>query len=287
MDHAFYTWLQQNASPGRFEVLVVAIDTLRDLLGPQLDDLTINVIARVGYDDKFGSLDRLESDLLDQYSIASVPFGVHLNTEFLVPEHLHKQSALLRALLVLDKYELVNSLLGILEGEYSNEELVAELAAEVMYMDAEDFLPLIREVDSSLITRIRDVVDYRLAQQASAVEAQLGIPETDSFTPEERTRLVAFVGRDEPNPIGDYIANGGVCGLPLDRYVQFFGHYLSSVANPKTAARGLIAMALMARIAPVEMPKFCGQYLDQIYNNIHRIMPVRKELVAIAKTFQG
>lgn len=286
MDHAFYTWLQQNASPGRFGVLVVAIDTLRDLFGPEVDELTITILSRIGYDDRFSTLDRLESDILARYSVASNPFSVQVSEDSLSPEQLENHSVLLRALLTLDRYEFPQVLFGILEGEGSPEEVLAELVAEVMYCDAEDILPLLQTVNPVLITRIRENVEAKLKAIEQQAEDETGGLDQDTFTKEERDRLIEFIRLDDPNPIGEYIAHGGICGLPIDRYIQFFGHHLAHAADPKTTAKGFATIALMARIPVTEVSEQCGQYFDQVISNIHRIMAVRKALDSLIKTLQ-
>ena len=204
----------------------------------------------------------------------------------MTPEQLENLTILLRGLLTLDRYEFPQALFGILEGDGSPEEQLAELIAEVMYCDAEDLLPLLADVHPVLISRVRAEVETKLQQLEALAETESGGLDSDTFTKEERDRLIEFIRLDEPNPIGEYIANGGVCGLSLDRYISFFGHHLANEADPAITAKGFATIALMARVPVPEMVEQCGQYFDRVISNIHRIMAVRKSLTAITKTLQ-
>lgn len=282
MDHAFYAWLRESVPPGQYNQLTVTLNTLRDLFGPEIDDLGINIVARVGFDDRFTSVDRLVSDCLNYVAAGARLFGITLSPDWITREQLPVITTLLRGLLTIDKYEFNHALKGLIEGDFNKEELVAELVAEVMGEDANDFLPLLQDVPDVLVEKIRLEVNRRFEAELTELE------EREDFSPndcsfEERTAVFDALPKDDPESvIVKYVTEGGRLGLTVEQYLQFFGHYVANQKTSKGIAESLCVIGLMAKIPKAEIVTQMSAHFDALIGDIHRIMQTRKALIALA-----
>ena len=281
MDHAFFAWLRESVPPGQYNQLTVTLNTLRDLYGPELDDLGINIVARVGFDDRFSSIDRLMSDCLNYAAAGARLFGITLSPDWLTREQLPVITTLLRGLLTIDKYEFNHALKGIIEGDFSKEEQVAELVAEVMGEDPNDFLSLLQDVPDVLIEKIHMEINRRFEADLAVLEASEDF-EPNDCSPEERAMVFAVLPKDDPESvIVKYVTEGGRLGLTVEQYMQFFGHYVANQKSPKAIAESFYVIGAMAKIPKDEIVTQMGQHFDAIIGDIHRIMQTRKALIAL------
>jgi len=281
MDHGFYTWLNQTVPSGQYNTLVVSLNVLRDLFGPEIDDLGLNIVSRIGYEDPFSMVDRLQSDVLNYLYAGARLFGITIREDQRSKETIGRLATLLRGLLTIEHYELVQALDGIIEGASNKEELVCELVAEVMFEDANDFIVFVQEVPDVLIERIRNVVKARAEGEYRARAEDPAVVEFAMSEQERAVLMSAFTEDDAKSPLFEYVNTNQRLGLTLEQFFGQFGNWVSNLKRPADIARAFLQIGLMAQIPMVEIPVQLSSYSDKLIGDIHRIIAVRKALIAL------
>lgn len=283
MDQNFNQWLSTTYTPGRFDVLSAALESIEAFHGPMLDHWQAELMANASYTDTFGTHQVVEQATINFQNETLSQFGVFVDLDIIGPQHTHMLDKMIRCLSVADQYEIPQAILSIIDGEQSASETFCEIVSEVMGGRADDYLETLREVNPQLIKRIKQFAEERLATQ---MEAQ--VPAGRIVVQNEIVRVRAFAFLEswsEQNPLTKYVREGGKLDLPFDTYIDMFGNWLASESLnfEEKSANALVLMTMMDdglwnREQETIIAAVTGHF-NNLYPNILRSMKVRNAFI--------
>jgi hypothetical protein len=282
MDQNFNQWLSNTYTPGRFDVLSAALESIESFHGPMLDHWQAELMANIGYTDTFGTQQVVEQATINFQNETLTQFGVFVNLDIIGPQHTHMLDKMIRCLSVLDQYDIPQAILSIIAGEQSATETFSELVAEVLGGRTDDYLETLREVSPQLIKRIKRFAEEKLTQQAEA----LNPPAVNIENEVLRLRVFTFMGTwNDQNPLTKYIRESGKLDLPFATYIDMFGNWLASESLnfEEKSANALVLMTMMNDelwdSADADIVGTVTSYFTNLYPNVLRSMKVRNAFV--------
>lgn len=282
MDQNFNQWLSVTYTPGRFDVLSAAMESIEAFHGPMLDHWQAELMANAAYTDTYGTQQVVEQATLNFQNETLSQFGVFVDLDIIGPQHTHMLDKMIRCLSAIDSYELPHAVLSIIDGEQSAAETFAELVAEVMGGDTDAYLETLREVNSQLIKRIKQFAEEKLQQQTETLSVTLPIAENQ----QTRVRCFAFLESwTDVNPLTKYVRDEGKLNLHFDYYIDMFGNWLASESLnfEDKSANALVLMVMMCEELwnsdEGTIISVVTGHFSQLYPNILRSAKVRSVFI--------
>lgn len=198
--------------------------------------------------------------LVSNLRVTIEEFGVYLNQDMLILAAVEPLTYVAKMLYMYDRYDDQHLLLGLLEGEYSSNELIGVLtAAMTEYDKVQEILPLIEEVSSALIKKMRKTSEETMAAMENLSEYSQEELERvgylarlseawDIRKPYELLSLGWRFGQD----IGDY----AIELLPAD----------SAKTDPITSAKLIVLSAVMANVPVLKLKEAAGTYVQERFD---------------------
>lgn len=201
--------LEGLVTPERLEVMLEAHKLLQKLgLDVVADDLQEVIEIQNGNCDNNILVSRLDDVLMIGLNQALTELGVSLTDETTMTV----QTSILHTVASLEDYIIPDHLVGLCMGDFSNEEIVANMTPIFTTMGVEEAMDALVEVSDDLVRRINEV---------ALAAIQLRGPDPIDLLPDNTrriarlNRLIKAKGADQCSVVVE-LANAGVrCGRPL------------------------------------------------------------------------
>lgn len=267
----FQLWLSSVTTPVRYSQLMESLLVLDTAHPKAMQDLVETVTSKVNSLDNDTLLFNLQQGILDGFGYALQQFEVILiqNITF---ENLVAISNLLDTLSRLEHYEGSHEILQILDSDETIEEQFLQCCS-VFYKVDEKIMELIEYWHPGILAKLRYVHTEKLQQQQAldaVVEVRVPVPER--------------IKSDESLTLArSYVEQGGVVGLPIDRYVTMFSDELHPDEPADLQARKWFQLGLLATLSLEHIPQQAKVYFDGIYPNLAQLSNVYRQLNNLCK----
>lgn len=206
--------LEGLVTPERLEVMLEAHKLLQKLgLDVVADDLQEVIEIQNGNTDNSILVSRLDDVLMIGLNQALTEMGVALTDE----ASMTVQTSILHTVASLEDYLIPDHMVGLCMGDFSNEEIVANMTPIFTTVGVEEAMDVLVEVSDALVQRINEV---------ALAAIQLRGPDPIDLLPDNTrrvarlNRLIKAKGADKCSIVVE-LANAGVrCGRPLSSLLE-------------------------------------------------------------------